>query len=214
MLFSEMKRKFRESELPPLIQACIDNDIAKVEKLVSRGDVNMIECRDQRGRTPLHLAAYRGNVDMISLLVQYGGNVWTKDDIGNTLMHLCNHVEVIRFLAKQGLSPFERYESDMCLSKHTNVCQGFVITLATLHACRPVIELHVIVLLLTSNLAATPKSNLILISVRKLYDTCRSHVVCLFLAPMCSITHLLVSCQFLACNLLHQIDITFYLCSF
>lgn len=101
-------KRYKESDVSPLIQACMDNDIVKVEKLVNSGGFHMTECRDHRGRTPLHLAAYRGNVNMISLLLENGGDLWTRDDNGNTLMHLCNHIEVIKLIAKQGLSPFER----------------------------------------------------------------------------------------------------------
>lgn len=101
-------KRYKENGLSPLLQACLDNDIVRVEKLVYSGEVRVAECRDNRGRTPLHLAAYRGNVNVISLLLEKGGDLWARDDNGNTLMHLCNHVDVIKLLAKRGLSPFER----------------------------------------------------------------------------------------------------------
>lgn len=106
----EMKNISDSEFVSPLIKAFMDNDIDKVEKCLISYPFNVNEARDRRGRTALHIAASRGNVEMMELLCRYGGNVSVKDSIGNTLLHMCNHMNVLRFLAEQGLSPFERYQ--------------------------------------------------------------------------------------------------------
>lgn len=40
-----------------------------------------------RGRTPLHIAAERGNIDAVNLLVQYGAKIDAKDRNGDTPLH-------------------------------------------------------------------------------------------------------------------------------
>lgn len=47
-----------------------------------------INCVDKRGRTPLHIAAQSGKGDMITELVQLGGDINFRDKDGNSPLHL------------------------------------------------------------------------------------------------------------------------------
>ncbi|KAA8582743.1 hypothetical protein FQN60_006414 [Etheostoma spectabile] len=85
----------------PLLQACIDGDLPFAKRLLETGcDPNI---RDNRGRTGLHLAAARGNVEICRLLHKFGADLLATDYQGNTALHLCGHVDTIQFLVSNGL---------------------------------------------------------------------------------------------------------------
>uniref|UniRef100_A0A3B1J3B6 Ankyrin repeat domain 46b n=1 Tax=Astyanax mexicanus TaxID=7994 RepID=A0A3B1J3B6_ASTMX len=85
----------------PLLQACIDGDLAFAKRLLETGcDPNI---RDNRGRTGLHLAAARGNVEICRFLHKFGADLLATDYQGNTALHLCGHVDTIQFLVSNGL---------------------------------------------------------------------------------------------------------------
>ncbi|KAI5104391.1 ankyrin repeat domain-containing protein 46, partial [Silurus meridionalis] len=85
----------------PLLQACIDGDLAFARRLLETGcDPNI---RDNRGRTGLHLAAARGNVEICRFLHKFGADLLATDYQGNTALHLCGHVDTIQFLVSNGL---------------------------------------------------------------------------------------------------------------
>nr|XP_024655876.1 ankyrin repeat domain-containing protein 46 [Maylandia zebra] len=85
----------------PLLQSCIDGDLPFAKRLLETGcDPNI---RDNRGRTGLHLAAARGNVEICRLLHKFGADLLATDYQGNTALHLCGHVDTIQFLVSNGL---------------------------------------------------------------------------------------------------------------
>ncbi|KAG9338925.1 hypothetical protein JZ751_024315 [Albula glossodonta] len=88
----------------PLLQACIDGDMGYAKRLLETGcDPNM---RDSRGRTGMHLAAARGNVETCRLLHKFGADLLATDYHGNTALHLCGHVDTIQFLVNHnGTTP-------------------------------------------------------------------------------------------------------------
>jgi hypothetical protein len=47
-----------------------------------------VNARTHEGRTALHIAAEKGDIDLIELLLKYGANVHDKDTENNTALHL------------------------------------------------------------------------------------------------------------------------------
>uniref|UniRef100_A0A3P9DDT0 Ankyrin repeat domain 46b n=1 Tax=Maylandia zebra TaxID=106582 RepID=A0A3P9DDT0_9CICH len=100
----------------PLLQSCIDGDLPFAKRLLETGcDPNI---RDNRGRTGLHLAAARGNVEICRLLHKFGADLLATDYQGNTALHLCGHVDTIQFLVSNGL------KIDICVHSR-NICESW-----------------------------------------------------------------------------------------
>uniref|UniRef100_A0A8C7U7N2 Ankyrin repeat domain 46b n=1 Tax=Oncorhynchus mykiss TaxID=8022 RepID=A0A8C7U7N2_ONCMY len=104
LLWEQLDRLVRKtcpSSQSNLWEACIDGDLPFAKRLLETGcDPNI---RDNRGRTGLHLAAARGNVDICWFLHKFGADLLATDYQGNTALHLCGHVDTIQFLVSNGL---------------------------------------------------------------------------------------------------------------
>ena len=92
-----------------LHMAARDDDISRLKELLQSSssgvDVNSL---DESGQTPLHLAADRGSVDCVTLLLEAGANVLAADSDGFTALHvavIANQVDVCRVLLKHGADP-------------------------------------------------------------------------------------------------------------
>lgn len=65
--------------------ACISNNLIKVKRLIAAGvKVNQV---DNYGNTPLHLAAWRGEEDIIKTLISAGSDVNKANKYGETPLH-------------------------------------------------------------------------------------------------------------------------------
>ncbi|MHC4206587.1 MAG: ankyrin repeat domain-containing protein, partial [Planctomycetota bacterium] len=78
-----LKRGARsEAPVMALLAPARDGDVEKVRLLIEKGaDVN---ARDNRGRTPLQLAAARGHIGVAELLVKKGADIDAKSDTSET----------------------------------------------------------------------------------------------------------------------------------
>ncbi|XP_051573327.1 ankyrin repeat domain-containing protein 46-like [Myxocyprinus asiaticus] len=85
----------------PLLQTCIDGYLSFARPLLETSCDPSI--RDHQGRTSLHLAAAHGNVDICCFLHKFGADLLATDYQGNTVLHLCRHVDTIQFLVSNGL---------------------------------------------------------------------------------------------------------------
>lgn len=85
----------------PLHIAAATGDIAKAFELLSNLDKNALETTDNKGRTPLHLAASNGQSRLVGLLLAAGANQEAMDNKKNTaLYYSINHsyFEVVKLL--------------------------------------------------------------------------------------------------------------------
>ncbi|XP_076323123.1 uncharacterized protein LOC143232022 isoform X2 [Tachypleus tridentatus] len=76
-----------------------------VIKLLLKNDRKRIETVDERGWTPIHLAAANGHVDIIKFLAQEGAHLAALDPSGYTAIHLAamnGHASCIEILLNQG----------------------------------------------------------------------------------------------------------------
>ena len=94
----------REPTKEKLFAAIKRGDIAEVQHLLlDRGaDVN---ARNQYDRAPLHVACYRGRVDIVQLLLDHGADVEARDEDGNTPLHwacINGHTDTARLLLDRG----------------------------------------------------------------------------------------------------------------
>lgn len=95
--------------LKPLVRAAIQNgnSVLVAEYLANGGEVN---ARDQRGRTPLMLAASKGHSELCALLLEYGADSSTRDDEGQTASEIarCDGWPEVALLIDSYLQQSER----------------------------------------------------------------------------------------------------------
>ena len=64
-----------------------------------------IEATNNKGRTPLHEAAHRGEVYAIQILFKAQANINAADNKGNTPLHIAAkkcHIDAVKYLLNQG----------------------------------------------------------------------------------------------------------------
>ena len=89
-----------------LFRAVKLEDEAVVEKYCkSGGNVNVLDTSSHKKSTPLHWAAYTGNTDVISLLINFGAKLDMQETDGRTPLHLAafeGHEEAVKVLLAAG----------------------------------------------------------------------------------------------------------------
>lgn len=84
-------------------------DVKRALELISRGAA--LDGRDEKGRTPLILAAWRGHEAIVQALVRAKAPLDKKDNLGNTALIFAawqGHAEIVTLLLKAGADVDER----------------------------------------------------------------------------------------------------------
>ncbi|PRT54019.1 Ankyrin repeat-containing protein P1E11.10 [Wickerhamiella sorbophila] len=84
--------------------ASADNLIDKVKDYIETQGMSP-NSKDENGYTPLHAAAEWGHFDLISYLLEKGGDVNITDSDGDTPLHATESVEMAKFLVEHGADP-------------------------------------------------------------------------------------------------------------
>ena len=86
-----------------LLNAARRGNIPEVLEMLELGVP--VDSRNEYGDTPLHLAAYRNQTDVVQVLLQNGAGVNKQTDMGVTPLHAAaweNSTDVIKVLLQQG----------------------------------------------------------------------------------------------------------------
>ncbi|GAG32913.1 unnamed protein product, partial [marine sediment metagenome] len=106
-------RAVEKAAAKELHKAVADANIEQVKLLISGGA--KVDGRDERGQTPLHLAAKYGLKDVAELLLTKGGDAKAFDNNGDTPLHLAavGHVGVAELLTANGATVHAKNEQGM-----------------------------------------------------------------------------------------------------
>jgi ankyrin repeat protein len=98
-----LKKYYNDS--PEIFKAIIiERDYNKVKTLVD-ADPSLVNARNKYQMTPLHQAAYVGDMKIVEYLVSKGADIEAKNNRGCTPIHSCaafGHDKVLRFLISKG----------------------------------------------------------------------------------------------------------------
>ncbi|XP_055102680.1 ankycorbin isoform X3 [Symphalangus syndactylus] len=127
-----LKAKFRKSDTNEwnknddrLLQAVENGDAEKVASLLSKKGASATK-HDSEGKTAFHLAAAKGHVECLRVMVTHGVDVTAQDTTGHSALHLAaknSHHECIRKLL-QSKCPAESVDSSGKTALHYAAAQG------------------------------------------------------------------------------------------
>nr|XP_019592796.1 PREDICTED: ankycorbin isoform X7 [Rhinolophus sinicus] len=127
-----LKAKFRKSDTNEwnknddrLLQAVENGDAEKVASLLGKKGASATK-QDSEGKTAFHLAATKGHVECLRVMVTHGVDVTAQDTTGHSALHLAaknNHHECVRKLL-QSKCPAESIDSSGKTALHYAAAQG------------------------------------------------------------------------------------------
>lgn len=85
------KEKARVSRTSLILWKTHQNDKSAVRKLLEE-DPTLVQARDYDNRTPLHVAALHGWIDIAKCLIEYGADVNSQDRWRNTVRSPASHL--------------------------------------------------------------------------------------------------------------------------
>ena len=88
-----------------LMEACADGDVAAVQAIIAAKRTD-VDCFDDEGSTPLHVAAFCGHVEVVRLLLDASmASLEARGQLDGTPLHVAataKRVEVVRMLLAAG----------------------------------------------------------------------------------------------------------------
>jgi len=117
---------------PPIFAPTFHGHVAKVRDLLD-GDPALIEARNAKNLTPLHVAASRGQAETVQVLLDYGANVQGPTETGEWTPTIFaayrGHLEALKILVKNGAGVAEADGNPIHYAgqrKHKSVCRFLV----------------------------------------------------------------------------------------
>ncbi len=95
VLLLSCERNYTDNPDNELIYAVKKNDINLLKIAIAK-NANL-NWQDEKGRTPLHWAAYYGNTEIAKLLIFHGANPYIKDKNGLTPLDIARMNNKIKF---------------------------------------------------------------------------------------------------------------------
>ncbi|KAM6224646.1 ankycorbin isoform 1-T1 [Rhynchocyon petersi] len=127
-----LKAKFRKSDVNEwnknddrLLQAVENGDTEKVASLLGKKGASATK-QDSEGKTAFHLAAAKGHVECLRVMVTHGVDVTAQDTAGHSALHLAaknSHPECVKKLL-QSKCPAESSDSSGKTALHYAAAQG------------------------------------------------------------------------------------------
>lgn len=87
-----------------IFEAARTNNVLELKEHIQKGQIN---ARDNRGSTPLIIAAYYNHSEAVKFLLKAGAKTELKDNLGHTaLMGACfkGHIDIVKLLLDKGAS--------------------------------------------------------------------------------------------------------------
>lgn len=81
----------------------IKEDIQQIKKCIEKGDD--IESKSNSGYTPLHIASWSGNIEIVKFLLEQGADIESKNKNRDTPLNIAlsyGRIEIVKFLLEQG----------------------------------------------------------------------------------------------------------------
>ncbi|KAM8817561.1 ankycorbin isoform 6-T6 [Rhynchonycteris naso] len=135
-----LKAKFRKSDTNEwnknddrLLQAVENGDAEKVASLLGKKGASATK-QDSEGKTAFHLAATKGHVECLRVMVTHGVDVTAQDTAGHSALHLAarhSHHECVRKLL-QAKCPAESVDSSGKTALHYAAAQGCLLAVQVL----------------------------------------------------------------------------------
>jgi hypothetical protein len=99
----------KEKDIDKLIRACDRGELKEVRRLVKKG-VSLDQAGEEwipgdEGWTPLEIAAWSGQIEVVKYLVKVIGDVNATDELGRTALHAAaagGHIDVAEYLIDAG----------------------------------------------------------------------------------------------------------------
>jgi ankyrin repeat protein len=126
-----IERKEKSAKLKstwPLHWAAYNNDLVMLETALLEGRAS-VDGLDDLGRTPLHCAAFHGDLDVSKLLMSYNASLEHTDQCGRTPLHLAadrKDTGVLQWLVQQGANvkaPITTHTSEQAVQRIRVVVQ-------------------------------------------------------------------------------------------
>ena len=76
-----------------ILKAAKSGDVATVQALLEQ-DKSLLNTLDSDGSTPLHCASWKGHLEVVTVLLEFGSNIQAKnqnDHWGDTALHAAAH---------------------------------------------------------------------------------------------------------------------------